>query len=185
VNMTLYGAWRPSQEPLQTFYPNCHALARAAIQNRFDKTWIVAKDHFGKPLVLNAKGREAAYVSVSHSGDVFVMAVSDQPIGIDLEIKTSFAGIQKIRRFFLDSESLETTDTESLSRIWVRKEALSKYLGVGMLIDFSCLLFSDFVGPGRLYFHDLELLNKQYLFSVVTGEKKLAIEEVALGGYEF
>lgn len=71
-------------------------------------------DQHGKPHVVVPPGRTPIHVSLSRSGDVTVVAVTDVgPVGIDVEA---------------------TTDDTDL-RAWVRTESLVKATGHGLTID--------------------------------------------------
>jgi 4'-phosphopantetheinyl transferase len=76
--------------------------------------------------------------NLSHSGDLVVYAVSDRPVGIDIEQVRSMdlAGI--IQRFFAPSEfaawqKLSSADQElAFFRTWTVKEAYLKAIGTGL-----------------------------------------------------
>ena len=78
--------------------------------------------------------------SLSHSGDMAVCAISDENVGIDVEVGIEYK--EKIaERFFSAAEiqGLEISadkDTE-FGRIWTAKESTLKYLGCGLSRDIS------------------------------------------------
>ncbi len=100
------------------------------------------------------KGKPSAnvpfYFNLSHSGDLVLCAVSDKPIGVDIEqIKPFRAGM--VARYFTQTEaayvwgdmtpSSETvTDSEICARfyrIWTAKEAYVKMTGTGISTDLT------------------------------------------------
>lgn len=100
------------------------------------------------------KGKPSAnvpfYFNLSHSGDLVLCAVSDKPIGVDIEqIKPFRAGM--VTRYFTETEaayvggdmtpSSETvTDSEICARFyrtWTAKEAYVKMTGTGISTDLT------------------------------------------------
>lgn len=75
------------------------------------------------------------HFSVSHSGGLCAMALSDTPVGIDLQETDTFDRVDLDRfaaRFLAPDEYeafCEEPTPEQLCRIWTRKEALAKLLG--------------------------------------------------------
>ncbi|MBQ7645817.1 MAG: 4-phosphopantetheinyl transferase family protein [Clostridia bacterium] len=91
------------------------------------------------------------YISVTTTGEVMVCVFADSPVGIDGEYlprfndkKTDYLSIAE--RFFTDEEADYVRegdgDPQRFVKIWVRKEAFSKYTGKG-LSDFSNFSVSD------------------------------------------
>lgn len=79
--------------------------------------------------------------SISHSDDWAVLAVSDVPLGVDLE-RLGAAKPQVVRRYFHPAEqdfffSLpEIRQTDAFYALWVLKESAVKALGTGMHLPF-------------------------------------------------
>lgn len=98
---------------------------------------IFARGDHGKPYVTNIP----AHFSISHSGKYTVLAVSDRPIGVDLEIIRDFSAITA-HKLFNETELKYIAGTtpsrrKSLMRqcffeIWTAKEAYMKYTGKGL-----------------------------------------------------
>lgn len=98
----------------------------------------------GKPYV---KDSETVFLSVTTTGEVMVVAISDKPIGIDGEYLPRMTAPQRrtdyavmAERFFTEDEAeyVRSGDDQALrfAKVWVRKEAYVKYTGKG-LSDFS------------------------------------------------
>ncbi|MDE6189918.1 MAG: hypothetical protein K2G37_06550 [Clostridia bacterium] len=68
----------------------------------------------GQPTLI-LDGKPSGYISISHTGATLVMAFSDKPIGVDIELRD-----RKTSRIGMDIEN------------WTKCEAYGKYLGVGI-----------------------------------------------------
>ena len=86
------------------------------------------------------------FFSISHSGKYAVLAVSDEEIGVDIEMRDE-PKIAVSKRCFLDEEQeYANLSTENFLRIWTAKEAVLKLLGTGFSYspkNFSVLPLSD------------------------------------------
>lgn len=110
--------------------------------------------HKGKP-----SANVPLYFNLSHSGQYVLCAVSDKPIGVDIEqIKPFRAGM--LARYFTETEaayvwgdmtpSSETvTDSEICARFyrtWTAKEAYVKMTGTGISTDLGAVAFDPEAG---------------------------------------
>lgn len=89
-----------------------------------------------KPLIANEHAA-ALHFSISYSGDNCLLAIANEPIGIDLEfVDSSRIDQELIKRFFSAGERRQIEQSEnSLENIfiyWTRKEALLKATGKGI-----------------------------------------------------
>ena len=89
----------------------------------------------GEPVLVGSK----LHFSISHAGGLCALALSDTPVGIDLQDLETVSKIHDMssfaRRYFSADECrafAEEPTAEQLCRIWTRKEALVKWLGEGM-----------------------------------------------------
>lgn len=107
----------------------------------------IKKGAHGKPYVLNLP----AHFNVSHSGDYTVVAISDRPIGIDIEVIKDFSAILAKKLFNEDElkyiSGTSSTRKKSLMQksffeIWTAKEAYLKYLGTGISGGVNSLSFT-------------------------------------------
>ena len=103
----------------------------------------------GKPIL---RGSELHF-SISHAGGLCALALSDAPVGIDLQDTESVSKISNpnsfAKRFFAPDEYLAFTEEptpEQLCRIWTRKEALCKLLGRPLNSSLSTLSSLDYQG---------------------------------------
>lgn len=93
----------------------------------------IAREEWGKPFF---QGLDEIHFSVSHSGDLWALALDDKPIGLDIEKATAGKRdwLKIAERFFTEEEYSYVQKHGSLGfhRIWVRKEACLKFTGQGL-----------------------------------------------------
>lgn len=98
----------------------------------------VCRDSFGKPYLKNYPD---IHYNISHTKGVIVCAVSNKPVGVDIErIKKVNHGI--VKRFFTVDEqnyilNSKGKEDERFIEIWTKKEAYVKWIGKGMEIPFE------------------------------------------------
>jgi 4'-phosphopantetheinyl transferase len=87
---------------------------------------------YGKP---HLKHHDLQF-NLAHSENIFVLAVSESPIGVDLELRRPIPDLDSLAdQVFspLELELWQTTQTlEAFLRLWTRKEALLKAIGLGI-----------------------------------------------------
>lgn len=124
------------------------ALAGWLLQYALKQAGIPAPEqHFtrnqhGKPFLAD---RSAPHFSLSHSGHWVVCAVSDTPVGVDVELPRCSAAVA--RRYFHPLETAHASDPDQLCRLWTAKEAFVKALGFGITIplnSFQVTLHDDY-----------------------------------------
>jgi 4'-phosphopantetheinyl transferase len=100
-------------------------------------------DTHGRPrLVATAAVRHPAYVSLARAGGLSVVAITDAgPVGVDIEAEgaADFAGVEDVA---LHPGERATTPADP-TRVWVRKEALLKAYGLGLVVDPSDVRLDD------------------------------------------
>ena len=124
-------------------------IARKAISEKCnvnpDEIVFTTEEH-GKPFAESL----SIHFNISHSEDFVVCAVSDTPVGIDIE-KIRPINLKTAKKFCNEDELLyifghmpaendfaETTDTVLLTRffeIWTKKEAYGKCIGEGLCFE--------------------------------------------------
>lgn len=98
-------------------------------------------DENGKPVM------QGVSFNLSHSGDMVVCAISEKPVGIDIE-KIKEMKLNVAERFFTQSEKeyLEhfagDKKKEEFFRLWTMKESYMKYTGEGMKLALDRFEFS-------------------------------------------
>ena len=100
---------------------------------RLDQRPEIEVDHRGKPFFRNL---DDVHFSISHSGEIWAVALDDKPIGFDIE--STVAGrknwLKLAERFFSQEEYeyVKKYGKQGFLRIWVRKEACLKLTGQGL-----------------------------------------------------
>ena len=96
----------------------------------------VGRTEKGKPYLRNGSDRQSVqgvHFSISHSGGLWACVVASCPCGLDLqELRQADYG-RLAARFFTTAEQqyVETAGLLGFYEIWVRREALAKYTGLG------------------------------------------------------
>ncbi len=129
---------------------------------------VFEKGEHGKPYVLNLP----VHFNISHSGDYVVLAISDEPIGVDTEEIRDFSAIVAKKRFTEDElKYISGTGTSrkksimqrSFYEIWTGKEAYLKFKGTGLAGGLESITFK--VQKGELIPSDDKIILK-YDYSV-------------------
>ena len=96
---------------------------------------IFAENQWGKPYL---KHHKDIHFSLSHSGIWAVCAVSDENLGVDVELPRCTMAVAKRSFRPEELEGLEDLDryhqTDALNRLWTAKEAFLKMLGKGLTL---------------------------------------------------
>ena len=99
-------------------------------------------NEYGKPFL---KGQKNLFFNVSHSGSWVICAVSDKPVGVDVE-EIKDRNLDIAERFYSkkETEAIKESDmgNELFYHYWTLKESYVKAEGKGMSISFSSFAFS-------------------------------------------
>lgn len=102
----------------------------------------ILTDEKGKPFFA---GREFEF-SLSHSGHFAACALSDHPVGLDIQTLTACEE-RLVRRFFTQREQesvLSSSDRDAaFTRLWCRKESFLKAIGTGLRLPLDSFDASD------------------------------------------
>ena len=151
---------------------------------RFSPHFIIFEyNEFGKPFLKDCKD---IFFNISHSGNWIVCTVSESPVGIDVEGKTSDV-IPIAQKFFSEYENeyirsggLNNQD-EMFCKIWTLKESYLKCIGKGLTIPLNSfsfefhrdeiLLYKDNVRISDFFFMNKKIDNDHYLSVCVNADK--------------
>jgi phosphopantetheinyl transferase len=103
--------------------------------------WQVIRNQDGKPMLVDSNGQSAIEASLSHSGPLALVGITDLgEIGVDLEFRTPRRSISEIAAFAFGPQErrmVESAGPAAFYRIWTLREALAKACGIGfpMLTD--------------------------------------------------
>ena len=134
----------------------------------------ILKDLLGKDFIKNEQySFKDKYYSITHCDDHLLVALSNSPLGIDLE-KIGVRRERIEKEIFHSNERKLIKDGKDFTKIWTLKEAYGKLLGIGIQkrlhsIDLSKGIdHNEFMKEGY-YFIVMEYLD--YLCSLVTTAK--------------
>lgn len=106
-------------------------LAKKAIAEKFavlPREVIISAKESGQPFCENFD----IYLSISHSGDYAVCAVSNTPVGIDIQKIVPYN--QKTAQKVCSRTELEKIkNSEDFIKLWTKKEAVLKMQGTGVI----------------------------------------------------
>ena len=93
---------------------------------------ICQDDKWKKPYFTEPKGVK---FSISHSGNLWMCAISDREVGLDVQKENSCKRERVARRFFhpQETEWLSGQDHRDFFRVWAAKESYVKYIGDGLV----------------------------------------------------
>jgi 4'-phosphopantetheinyl transferase len=113
----------------------------------------------GKPAIV---GHPEIYFNLSHCKEAAICAISDRPIGVDVESVRAFND-SLVRYTMNDDEvrEIETADDRAVAfiRLWTMKEAALKLQGTGISNEMKQVLqqkgleFETFIDPGRRFIY--------------------------------
>ena len=126
-------------------------------------------DEHGKPYFEGS----GVHFSVSHSGRCAAIAVDDAEVGVDVEQLPDRDFLKIARRFYHPNElhDVEAAQDQprAFTRIWTRKEAYLKQLGVGITTDLSAFDTTSGELSARIASFDLD----GYVLSVCSADNIL------------
>jgi 4'-phosphopantetheinyl transferase len=99
----------------------------------------------GKPTI----GDNAAHVSVTHSGDRVAVAIANAPVGIDVEHAVETWDVATVAAAIQHPGDVPL-DRDGFWRTWVRKEAVVKATGEGLVRDLRDVVVSSPTSAARL-----------------------------------
>ncbi|MGI6722178.1 MAG: 4'-phosphopantetheinyl transferase family protein [Anaerovoracaceae bacterium] len=104
--------------------PDSQDLIRAAAG---DPGAVIDRNENGKPYFTDLP----LEFSISHSGQLWICAIADEPVGIDIQEVKVTDYMKLAGRFYTEAEQdfCRKYGRRGFFRIWVRKEALVKYSG--------------------------------------------------------
>ena len=119
-----------------------HERLDGILKSKLKSPFEIRKTPLGKPYI----GGNPFYFSLSHSSDRSIIAISDKPCGVDLEV---FRGRlrESILKTFTERERAEIASEREFLLHWTVREAYVKLYGLSV---FKLLRRLEFYG-GKLY----------------------------------
>ncbi len=133
-----------------------YSILQKAGQTELIATWQTGTNM--KPYI-----QDFRHFNISHSGDLVMLVVSDDEAGIDIEQELE-TDLTFLLDNFCEAEKKLITQSEDIYKafysIWVKKEALLKAIGTGLvnnLPDYDCSGDSILVNETKWFFHPLAI----------------------------
>ncbi len=107
---------------------------------------------YGKPFLIN---NTRIHFNISHAGHYIACVVSDEPVGIDIELIKPM-DIVIAERLFTPDETAYIIDNECEQRfyeVWTKKESHIKWEGKGLHIPLTSFNVFDSNGQEQLIYH--------------------------------
>ncbi len=142
-------------------------LVRRGIQTALhekgaDPAFRLSRNEYGKPFV---DGHEDIRFSLSHSGRMVVFALSDRPVGVDVEEITDL-DLSLFDRFLNSGETrmiaAAADPLQMFFRIWTTREAFAKQTGQGLSVFEREAPEIDYAGE-RILFHGNEMMIRTFV----------------------
>ena len=130
-------------------------------------------DEHGKPFMQNASGEriEGVDFSISHCKNAIAVALSDRPIGVDVE-RFRHSEDSLLERTMNPEEQAEVRaaadPAEAFTRLWTRKEAVLKLRGTGLVDNLHDVLRPNPELPA-IALKTTVNREKQYVWTVAEG----------------
>ncbi len=140
-----------------------HVLQLASQDLRIPKESItVKKGIHGKPYF---DGYREWQFNISHTSEMIAIAMSDKPVGIDIE-KIQKQDLRIAERFFTDTEHSYINDADSdadknkrFLEVWTKKEAYIKFTGEGMSRPINSFCVFDVLAKNQTVYWDGYILS--------------------------
>jgi len=119
-----------------------YQLLKEGLQKEYGLTDnpIFEYNEHGKPSIV---GHPEIYFNLSHCKEAVVCAISDKPVGVDVESHREFSE-SLINYTMNDEEKAEIRKSHNVAaafiRLWTMKEATSKLIGTGITHDVKSLI---------------------------------------------
>jgi 4'-phosphopantetheinyl transferase len=127
-------------EDLRRRFVASHAMVRLVLRGRVggDVRFVVGEH--GKP----ALAGEGVHFNLSHAGERALLAISDQPVGVDVERLRALSNLDAMAQRVMSPAELRTYQeaadpTRCFFDLWVRKEAVLKATGEGISRELRAL----------------------------------------------
>ena len=141
-----------------------YQLLKEGLQKEYDLTDnpIFEYNEHGKPSIV---GHPEIYFNLSHCKEAVVCAISDKPVGVDVESHREFS--ESLINYTLNDEEIaEIKKSDNVAatfiRLWTMKEAKLKLSGQGIVDNIKDVL------EGSERFQTVINEKKRYIYSVIS-----------------
>ncbi len=162
------GMYRDRDKELSLYVELICRYAVSKVMNCRPERIKISKTDFGKPYVVS-EGLYPVEITLSHSGEYAVCAVSSESVGIDVEeMKTPPMEVADIAFGSAEKEYLKNAAdrSEAFYTLWTRKEALLKKRGCGLVDEIAQVNVVE-INDADI-FHSVKISN--HIITVCSGE---------------
>ncbi len=171
-------AFNSKAEKNRLMSEKAYELLSSKLSELFGNMPVIKKTDSGKPYIENLP----VYISISHTGDMAFLAISDSEIGVDIERERAFSSHMTARLFSENElEYINNGDKNEHSTIlWCLREAVCKATGEGFSEWFFSCSFADCNGNllSKYGDYNLKVINNDGYICAVAGASPL--EEATL-----
>ena len=121
---------------------------------------VIYENEYHKPLI------KELHFNISHSNNLVLIGISNDNIGLDIEMVNSLKDLTLLKKNIFNNELL---DDEILTKKWTQIEAKFKYDGTGII--YSNLKDMNLNNENIKSFDILDSDNNKYYFSVKSNEE--------------
>lgn len=147
-----YIAYEPTNEK-DSAHEAAYRLLYRIVGRYLSMTETEAQEYMSDRVLINEKGKpylpqNEFYFNISHCRDYVAAAVSDIPVGIDIEAERIVKDNVAVRVLSLmELDQVEFSDQMSILAFWTLKESFYKRTGTGLV---STMNETDFILPKQL-----------------------------------
>ena len=139
--------------PVNT-YPNSETAIKRVFERFFHlKNVDIFRNENGKPFLNATTAQNPLFFSVSHTNETLFIAVCDENVGIDAEIKNRQVAYASIVKKFNQEERASIHSPVHFLQYWTVKEATVKWLGGKLATDLAKLSYLN----GEIFYQNLPL----------------------------
>ena len=117
---------------------NVHDSLNKLLKAKLTEPFEILKTENGKPYIEG----NPVHFSISHSGNMGIIAISDKPVGIDIEVYSDCMRYSVLERFS-EREQAEIADGCDFLRHWTVREAFVKLYGLTIAKMWKRIEFFD------------------------------------------
>lgn len=119
---------------------------------------VIYENEHHKPLI------DGIYFNISHSNNLVIIGISDNNIGLDIEMINSLKDLTLIKKRLFNDELI---DNDSVIKKWTKLEAMFKYDGTGIIYsNLNNIFLTDQKLENTKTFEVFDSNNNKYYYSI-------------------
>lgn len=160
--MIIYVIKNPSKKDYKQFL-----IKKYMKEISYNNAYSIITNEYGKPYIKD----NPFYFNISHSGDYYIMAFSQNEIGIDIQ-KHSKIKKTIINKFHPNEKGISTL--QQFYDLWCKKEAYAKYLGTSIFYTIGL----DLLNTKPCLFKEINIADKYSCFIAYNIQENIKLEEI-------